>query len=161
MSRNVCSTGSGPQPQPQGPAEVLADESQGRTQIPNGSSPCRRAFADINIASYMNLRFNIYLRRFGKLAKLYKFHRNASGLYVWSRQSKDYISYHEDGRYWIRRLGNKTVKKIRRWLDRAHANNEPANRRYGISGKSTGRDIPRKVPARKGVLGCIVAKLIG
>jgi hypothetical protein len=64
----------------------------------------------------MNLRFNIYLRRFGKLAKLYKVHRNASGLYLWSRQSNDYISYHEDRRYWIRFLGNKTVKKLRQRL---------------------------------------------
>ena len=63
------------------------------------------------------MRFSVYLRRFGKLIKLYKLHRSASGLYMWSHQSSDYVSYHDDGRYWIRSRGRRTVKKLRQPLN--------------------------------------------
>jgi hypothetical protein len=62
------------------------------------------------------MRLSIYLRRFGTLIKLYRLHRSPAGLYVWSLQSPDYISWHEDGRYWIRFRGRKTVKKLRQPL---------------------------------------------
>ena len=62
------------------------------------------------------MRFNVYLPRFGKLIKLYKIHRGGRGLYIWSHRSRDYISYHEDGKYWMRFRGKKTVKKIRQPL---------------------------------------------
>jgi hypothetical protein len=62
------------------------------------------------------MRFSVYLRRFGKLIKLYKLHRSASGLYMWSHQSSDYVSYHDDGRYWIRSRGERTLKKLRQPL---------------------------------------------
>ncbi|MGH7146934.1 MAG: hypothetical protein ACREIJ_03420, partial [Nitrospiraceae bacterium] len=59
------------------------------------------------------MKFRIYLRRYGKLITLYKLHRTKKGLYVFRSVGKDYVSYHEDGRYWIRFLGEKTTKKIR------------------------------------------------
>jgi hypothetical protein len=62
------------------------------------------------------MRFRIYLRRFGKLIKLYKLHRNRAGLYIFSFRNKDYVSYHEDGKYWIRSQGTRFVKKLRQPL---------------------------------------------
>jgi hypothetical protein len=62
------------------------------------------------------MKFRIYLRRFGKLIKLYKLHRTNAGLYIFSFRSKDYVSYHEDGKYWIRSQGRIFVKKIRQPL---------------------------------------------
>jgi hypothetical protein len=62
------------------------------------------------------VRFSVYLRRFGKLIKLYKLHRNDQGFYIWSFKSKDYISYHEDGKYWTSIAGRKTVKQIHQRL---------------------------------------------
>jgi len=62
------------------------------------------------------MKFRIYLWRFGKLIKLYKLHRTNTGLYIFSFRSKDYVSYHEDGKYWIRSQGRKVVKKIRQPL---------------------------------------------
>jgi hypothetical protein len=63
-----------------------------------------------------NMKFRIYLRRFGKLIKLYKLHRNNKGLYIFSSRNKGYVSYHEDGKYWIREKERKLIKKIRQSL---------------------------------------------
>jgi len=59
------------------------------------------------------VKFKIYLRRFGKLIALEKLSRNSGGLYFISPRGGDYISYHEDGRYWNR---SRFVKKIRQPL---------------------------------------------
>jgi hypothetical protein len=62
------------------------------------------------------LNFKIYLRRFGKLIAIEKLSRTSGGLYFVSPKSRDYISYHEDGKYWIRSQGKRFVKKIRQPL---------------------------------------------
>lgn len=62
------------------------------------------------------MRFSIYLRRFGKLIKLYRLHRSPTGLYIWASQSSNYTSWHEDGRYWIRSRGRRHVKKLQQPL---------------------------------------------
>jgi hypothetical protein len=62
------------------------------------------------------VNFKIYLRRFGKLIALEKLSRTSRGLYFVSPKSRDYISYHEDGKYWIRSRGKPFVKKIRQPL---------------------------------------------
>jgi hypothetical protein len=62
------------------------------------------------------VKFKIYLRRFGKLIALQKLSRTSGGLYFVSPRSRDYVSYHEDGKYWIRSRGNRFVKKIRQPL---------------------------------------------
>jgi hypothetical protein len=62
------------------------------------------------------VRFKIYLRRFGKLIPIEKLSRTSGGLYFVSPRSRDYISYHEDGKYWIRSQGKLFVKKIRQPL---------------------------------------------
>jgi hypothetical protein len=59
----------------------------------------------------------IYLRRFGKLIKLYKVSRTANGLYIFSGHSDNYVTYHEDGKYWVRAgAGAKVAKYIRQPL---------------------------------------------
>ncbi len=53
------------------------------------------------------------------MIRLYKFSRTKQGLYIIYRGShgNDYITYHEDGRYWIRNFkGEKHVKKLRQPL---------------------------------------------
>ena len=62
------------------------------------------------------MNFKIYLRRFGKLIALEKLSRTSGGLYFVSPKSRDYISYHEDGKYWVRSQGKHFVKKIRQPL---------------------------------------------
>lgn len=62
------------------------------------------------------MKFKIYLRRFGKLIAIEKLSRTSGGLYFVSPNSRDYISYHEDGKYWIRSQGTRFVKKIRQPL---------------------------------------------
>lgn len=64
------------------------------------------------------MEFRIYLRRFGKLIKLYKFDRTKAGLYIISSPSTgdDYDTYHEDGNYWHRYRGRKMIKKRRQPL---------------------------------------------
>ena len=63
------------------------------------------------------MKSRIYLRRFGKLIKLYKLHRNAQGLYTFSGRSGNYETYHEDGRSWVRAgVGAKLVKYIKQPL---------------------------------------------
>jgi hypothetical protein len=62
------------------------------------------------------VKFKIYLRRFGKLIALQKLSRTSGGLYFTSPRSRDYISYHQDGKYWIRSQGKHFVKKIRQPL---------------------------------------------
>jgi hypothetical protein len=62
------------------------------------------------------VKFKIYLRRFGKLIPLEKLSRTSRGLYFISPRSRDYISYHEDGKYWIRSQEKRFVKKIRQPL---------------------------------------------
>jgi hypothetical protein len=63
------------------------------------------------------MKFRIYLRRFGRLIRVYKFHRNANGLYMFSFMGSDnYVTYHQDGKYWIRARGAKLVKKLRQPL---------------------------------------------
>ena len=59
------------------------------------------------------MKFKIYLRRFGKLIALQKLSRTSGGLYFVSPKSRDYVSYHEDGKYWVRSQGKLFVKKIR------------------------------------------------
>ena len=63
-----------------------------------------------------DIKFRIYLRRFGRLVKLFKLQRSKSGIYIFSGKSANYISYHEDGRYWIRFGNSKPVKKLRQPL---------------------------------------------
>jgi hypothetical protein len=62
------------------------------------------------------MKFKIYLRRFGKLIALQKLSRTSGGLYFISPKTEGYISYHEDGKYWIRSHGKRFVKKIRQPL---------------------------------------------
>lgn len=62
------------------------------------------------------MKFTIYLRRFGKLIPLEKLSRTSRGLYFVSPKSRDYVSYHEDGKYWVRSQGKHFVKKIRQPL---------------------------------------------
>src|ERR1700746_1725623 len=65
------------------------------------------------------MKFKIYLRRFGKLIKLYKLHITNEGLYIISSKSLgsgDHISYHEDGKFWAKFLGRRTIKKLRQPL---------------------------------------------
>ena len=62
------------------------------------------------------MNFKIYLRRFGKLIALEKLSRTSRGLYFVSPRSRDYVSYHEDGKYWVRTQGKLFVKKIRQPL---------------------------------------------
>jgi hypothetical protein len=62
------------------------------------------------------VNFKIYLRRFGKLIVLEKISRTSRGLYFVSPRSRDHISYHEDGKYWIQSQGKYPVKKIRQPL---------------------------------------------
>ena len=62
------------------------------------------------------MNFKIYLRRFGKLIPLEKLSRTSGGLYFVSPRSRDYISYHDDGKYWLRSAGERFVKKIRQPL---------------------------------------------
>jgi len=64
------------------------------------------------------MRFSIYLRRFGKLHRLYKFHRSTKGLYSFSRSADSYDSWHNDGNSWSRFRGAKTIKKKRQPLAR-------------------------------------------
>jgi len=75
------------------------------------------------------VNFKIYLRRFGKLIVLEKISRTAGGLHFISPRSKDYITYHEDGKYWVRSQGRHFVKKIR----------QPLSTFVGIETLSTGR----------------------
>jgi hypothetical protein len=60
--------------------------------------------------------FKIYLRRFGKLIALQKLSRTSGGLYFISPRSLDHISYHEDGKYWVRSQEKLLVKKLRQPL---------------------------------------------
>jgi hypothetical protein len=62
------------------------------------------------------VNFKIYLRRFGKLITIEKLNRSSRGLYFISPRSLDYITYHEDGKYWLRSQGKRLVKKIRQPL---------------------------------------------
>lgn len=62
------------------------------------------------------MKFRIYLRRFGQLIALRKLSRTSGGLYIVPGRSGDYVSYHEDGKYWIRSRGIRFVKKIRQPL---------------------------------------------
>ena len=66
------------------------------------------------------MEFRIYLRRFGKLIVIEKLSRTSQGLYFISPKSppkiRDHISYHEDGKYWVRSQGRPFVKKIRQPL---------------------------------------------
>jgi hypothetical protein len=63
------------------------------------------------------MHFKIYLRRFGKLIALQKISRTSGGMYFISpRSSDDYVSYHEDGKYWVRSQGKRFVKKLRQPL---------------------------------------------
>jgi hypothetical protein len=62
------------------------------------------------------MRFRIYLRRFGKLIKLHELQRTAAGLYVFTGHSPNYITYHDDGKYWMRMAGTRLVKYIRQPL---------------------------------------------
>ena len=62
------------------------------------------------------MKFKIYLRRFGKLIALEKLSRTSRGLYFISPRTGSYISYHEDGKYWIRSQDKRFVKKIRQPL---------------------------------------------
>lgn len=62
------------------------------------------------------MNFKIYLRRFGKLITLGKLSRTAGGLYLLSPRNNDYLSYHNDGRYWVRSGGSRFVKKLRQPL---------------------------------------------
>jgi hypothetical protein len=62
------------------------------------------------------VNFKVYLRRFGKLIPIEKLSRTSGGLYFVSPRSQDYISYHEDGKYWVRSQGKHFVKKIRQPL---------------------------------------------
>ena len=63
------------------------------------------------------MKFKIYLQRFGRLIPIEKLSRTSGGLYFVSPRSRDYISYHEDGKYWIRSQGKLFVKKLRQPLD--------------------------------------------
>ena len=74
------------------------------------------------------MNFKIYLRRFGKLIPLEKLSRTSGGLYFISPRTGSYISYHEDGKYWIRSQGKRFVKKIR----------QPLSAYSGIETLSTG-----------------------
>jgi hypothetical protein len=65
------------------------------------------------------MEFRIYLRKFGKLLRLYKLSRTTRGFYFFygSKGENDYVTYHEDGKYWIRRYdGQKAVKRLRQPL---------------------------------------------
>ena len=63
------------------------------------------------------MHFKIYLRRFGKLIALQKISRTTGGIYFISpRSSSDYVSYHEDGKYWVRSRGKRFIKKLRQPL---------------------------------------------
>jgi hypothetical protein len=62
------------------------------------------------------MRFSVYLRRFGKLHRLYRFHRAPSGLYMFSASQGSYESWHEDGKWWSRFRGAKTQKRRRQPL---------------------------------------------
>lgn len=65
------------------------------------------------------MKFRVFLRKSGQLHQLEKFSRTSKGLYVIGRGNpfNDYISYHSDGRYWVRVNGQKFIKKLRQPLD--------------------------------------------
>ncbi|NUN11781.1 hypothetical protein HUU53_04005 [Candidatus Micrarchaeota archaeon] len=60
------------------------------------------------------MKFNIYLKKFGKMIRLYRIERKKSGLYVIPGGvfGKSYISYHEDGKSW-NRLQGKIITKFK------------------------------------------------
>jgi hypothetical protein len=63
------------------------------------------------------MHFKIYVRRFGKVIALQKISRTSGGIYFISpRSSSDYVSYHEDGKYWVRSQGKRYIKKLRQPL---------------------------------------------
>ena len=62
------------------------------------------------------MNFKIYLRRFGKPIALEKLSRTSGGLYFVSPMGGDHVSYHEDGKYWVRSQGKRFLKKIRQPL---------------------------------------------
>jgi hypothetical protein len=66
------------------------------------------------------MRFRIYLRRFGKLIKLYELKRTSAGLYIFNGHSPNYVTYHDDGKYWIRMAGKKLSKYTRQPLTSFH-----------------------------------------
>src|SRR5437879_11963419 len=69
------------------------------------------------VAIARSMHFKIYLRRFGKLIALQKISRTTGGIYFISpRSSSDYVSYHEDGKYWVRSRGKRFIKKLRQPL---------------------------------------------
>lgn len=58
----------------------------------------------------------IYLRRFGRVVRLYKLKRTKKGIYLFAGTAprpKTYISYHDDGHWWSRFEGVKNLKMLR------------------------------------------------
>ena len=63
------------------------------------------------------MHFKISLKRFSKLIFLLKVSRTKGGLYlIWAGPDESHVSYHEDGKYWVRSRGAKVIKKLRQPL---------------------------------------------
>ena len=92
------------------------------------------------------MKFKIYLRRFGKLIALEKLSRNSGGLYFISPRGDDYISYHEDGRYWNR---SRFVKKIRQPLSTFVGSETLSTARINVFGPMPDDRDEGNVPLKK------------
>jgi hypothetical protein len=63
-----------------------------------------------------NIKFKIYLHRFGRLVQLYFQNRNKNGRFMFDSRIANHTSFHEGGRYWMSYGNSKLIKKLRQPL---------------------------------------------